>query len=177
MKISIIGPSGSGKTYLTNKLSDKYKLKHINLDYIFFKHVQDKNREAIQETVWRKNLKQVISENDWIIEGVNPINEIFDNADLIIFLRPILLVALSRQWKRYFTDAKQRKEHGFVNNLKLSRGLIKQYAEKEDLRKQNDPMYSRVSKLDRLMSRYKKKVRILRNKKEVSNFLDEKVLL
>jgi adenylate kinase family enzyme len=167
----IIGPSGSGKTYLAKKISEKLNIPHINLDYFFFKHVVDKKREEIPENEWRKNLDDLLVTDNWIIEGVNPIREVFNTADKIVFLNPPITIALFRQWKRYFTDPKQRKEHGFVNNLKLSRYLIKQYMQEEDKSKAEEPKYSRVTKINRILTEYKNKTIILENSHDVLRFL------
>lgn len=158
MKINIIGPTGSGKTFLAEKLSQKLKIPQVSLDYVLFKHTRDKHREELPENEWRANLLKLLGEKDWIIEGVNPIIEVFETADMIIYLRPSISTALFRQWKRYFTDPKQKKEHGFKNNLKLSQYLIRQYQQHEDKGKEDDPKYSRVKKLDRILKKYKEKV-------------------
>ncbi len=173
MKINIIGPSGSGKTTLSKKLSQTLNIEPINLDYVFFRHAKDKQREEITEKEWRQNLNSKLKTNNWIIEGVNPIIEVMDNADLIIYLRPSLKTALFRQWKRYVTDPKQRKEHGFKNNLKLSQYLVKQYKEEDDPEKYEDLKYVRVRKLDKLTEKYKNKVKILSNNSAIKKFLRE----
>ncbi|MBU1931621.1 hypothetical protein KJ965_02850 [Patescibacteria group bacterium] len=90
MKISIIGSSGSGKTYLARKLSEKYKIKHSNLDYVFFKHVVDKSRIELSEKEWKKNLDKLLEKDSWIIEGVNPLVEVLEKADKIIGLSKLL---------------------------------------------------------------------------------------
>ncbi len=171
MKTCVIGPSGGGKTYLATKLSEKLGISHINLDYVFYKHVVAKKREAIPEVEWKANLATIISQSSWIIEGVNPIKEVFDAADSIVYLRPSVIFALYRQWKRYFTDPKQRREHGFKNNLLLSKYLIMQYIEEPDATKMDDPKYSRVKKLDKVLQGYGDKVIVLKTKSDVASYL------
>lgn len=139
-------------------MSQKLKIPQVSLDYVLFKHTRDKHREELPENEWRANLTKLLEEDNWIIEGVNPITQIFETADIIIYLRPSISTALFRQWKRYFTDPKQRKEHGFRNNLRLSQYLIRQYLQDEDKSKADDPKYSRVKKLDRILEKYKEKV-------------------
>ena len=172
MRISIIGPSGSGKTYLAKKLSEKLKIKHTNLDYVFFKHVVDKSRVELPEAEWKRNLNKLIKEDDWIIEGVNPLKQVFGKADKIIYIRPSLLRALYSQWKRYFTDARQRSEHGFINNLILSRYLLRQYMQEPNPGEYKNPKYSRVKKIDKIVEDYKDKLILFRNRGEVNQFIE-----
>ena len=171
MRINIIGPSGSGKTYLAKKLSEKLKIKHTNLDYVFFKHVVDKSRIELPETQWKKNLNKLIKEDNWIIEGVNPLTQVFEKADKIIYLRPSVVKALYSQWKRYFTDARQRREHGLINNLKLSRYLLRQYMQEPNPSEYKNPKYSRVRKIDKIVEDYKDKLILFSNRNEVNQFI------
>lgn len=177
MKISVTGPSGAGKTFLAKELSIKYSLNHINLDYVFFKHVQGtKSQDLVNENERRKYLNDTIKENSWIIEGARPVIKVFDSSDLIIFLKPPALIALYHQWKRYFTDSAQRKEHGFINNIRLSKIIVKQYMEKEDISQNNDPLYSSVRKLERILKVYGNKVIVLKNRKDISRLLSSEKL-
>jgi len=175
MKICIIGPTGSGKTDLAKELSERYRIKHTNLDYVFFKHVVDKSRIELPEKKWKENLNKLVSDKNWIIEGVNPLIEVFEKADKIIYLRYSLLQALYSQWKRYFTDARQRKEHGFANNVKLTRYLLRQYLQEPDPKKYKNPKYSRVRKIDRMMEKYTSKLIKFTSRKEANMFI--KILL
>jgi len=170
-RIFVTGPSGSGKTFLAKKLSDTYGIPHTNLDYVLFRHTGDKHREEVPEREWKNKLKTIVKGKAWIIEGVNPIKEVMEAADKIIYLRLNIIDTLFSQWKRYFTDPIQRKEHGFINNLKLSGYLIKQHIEAEDLSKSDDPKYSRVKKTDRLLKDFAFKVVILKTRGEVNKFI------
>jgi adenylate kinase family enzyme len=159
MRISIIGPSSSGKTTLAKKLSQERKIPHYNLDYIFFEPIPGKkDRRELTEKEWTVKLSKILSEKDWIIEGVNPIKEVFEKADKIIYLKPPVLKSLFRQWKRYFSDPVQRREHGFFNNLKLSRFLLRQYFKGEDLSSLNNPKHARLKNVEKILERYRSKV-------------------
>lgn len=171
MKLYILGPTASGKTRLANMLSQKYNVEHISLDYIFFRHVKDKNRIELSESEWKKEISTISKRKGWIIEGVNPIGEILDQADEIVYLRPKFFTALFNQWKRYFSDPKQRKEHGFINNLKLTKYLVKQYFQNSDEAQMNNPKYSRVKKTDLLLKKYMGKTIRLESQKAVNSFI------
>lgn len=96
-RIYIVGPSASGKTYLAKIIASKYRIPNVNLDYIFYKHVVDKCREEVSEREWKSKLNKILKGKGWVIEGVNPINEVVERADKIIYLRPNLLSALRRR--------------------------------------------------------------------------------
>lgn len=171
-RIYVIGPSGSGKTYLAKVISKKLNIPHTNLDYVFYDHKVSKSRDEVEEKEWRRRLNELIKKDSWVIEGVNPINEVFEISDQIIFLRLNITHTLISQWKRYLTDEVQRREHGFINNLKLSRYLIKQHVEEENLLKSNDPKYFRIRKIDRILKDYPNKTLILNNRSEVNKFIE-----
>ncbi len=170
-RIYVIGPSGSGKTYLAKVISKQFDIPHTNLDYVFFDYKPSKTRDEVSEKEWRSRINKLIKEDSWVIEGVNPINEVFEIADQIIFLRLNIIETLVSQWKRYLTDEKQRREHGFINNLKLSRYLIKQQVEEENLMKSDDPKYFRIKKVDRILKSYSDKTLILKSRSEVNRFI------
>jgi adenylate kinase family enzyme len=170
-RIYVIGPSGSGKTYLAKVISKHFDIPHTNLDYVFFDHKVSKSREEVSDEEWRRRLNKLIKEDSWIIEGVNPINEVFELSDQIIFLRLNIIQTLMSQWKRYLTDEVQRREHGFINNLKLSKYLIKQHVGEEKLSKSNDPKYFRIRKVDRILKSYSDKSIVLKSRSEVNKFI------
>lgn len=170
-RIYVIGPSGSGKTYLVKVISKHFNIPHTNLDYVFFDHKVSKSRDEVSDEEWKRRLNKLIKEDSWVIEGVNPINEVFEIADQIIFLRLNITQTLVSQWKRYLTDEKQRREHGFINNLKLSRYLIKQHMEEENLLKSDDPKYFRIRKVDRILKSYPNKTLIFKSRSEVNKFI------
>jgi len=155
---------------LSKKLSEKTGLPVTNMDYLFYRHVKDKSRVEVPEIEWQKDLSNVLASKDWIIEGTRPVKVIFDEADKIVVLNPTVFMSLFRQWKRYCLDPIQRKQHGFKNNLKLSRGIIKQYFEKEDLTKSEDPTYYRISKVKRILKDYSTKVIYLNSSDSVTRF-------
>lgn len=159
MRINIIGPTSSGKTTLARKLSAEYKIPHYNLDYIFYEPIPGKkDRRELSESEWKGKLKEILKDKDWIIEGVNPIKEVFEKADKIVYLKPPIFKSLFRQWKRYFTDPVQRREHGFINNLKLSRFLFRQYFRPADLSSLDDPKHTRLKSVEISLKKYQHKV-------------------
>lgn len=157
MKINIIGTSGAGKTTLAKKIATEKGIPMYSLDTILHQKIKEKKGiEWRTEKEYKKKLSQILRQKNWIIEGVNPIPEVLNHADKIVWLKPSLFTALYRQWKRYVTDKKQRKEHGFINNIKLSQYIIKQH--REDIpEKDADFKFVRVKKLERILEPYMSK--------------------
>lgn len=114
-KIHIIGGPGSGKTYVAKKLE---KLTHLNaydLDKVFWDQSQNTYVRASEE-VRSQKLKDILSGDDWIVEGVyyKWLASSFNDADIIVILNPSVLI---RQWrilkrflKRKFLLGQFRKE-------------------------------------------------------------------
>jgi adenylate kinase family enzyme len=86
LRILIIGANGAGKTVLAEKLSSHYKIKHIDLDRIFWK------------PGWVKSTKEEFFENvkselslykEWIVDGnyYSNVGElVWKDANVIIWL-------------------------------------------------------------------------------------------
>ena len=88
MKIHIIGCSGTGKTYLARKLSKKYNIQHYDLDDIQWDNSADGYGLKMSVNKREELLKQILSQESWIIEGVYYawVTESFQRADVIYVL-------------------------------------------------------------------------------------------
>lgn len=172
MRIVIIGPSASGKSTLAKKISDKFNVPHIDLDYIFFKILPGKKRVLISPEKYIRVLNNNLKKESWIIEGVNPVAKAFQAADIIIFLRPSIITCLYRQWGRYFTDKRQREEHGFISNIRLSRFILKQYFSPEyAYLPEGNPPSLRLKKIWKHLKPYKDKVKVLKSNQDKRELL------
>lgn len=116
-KIFIIGTSGSGKSYLAKILSKKYKIKHFDLDDIFWENKYTKKRSEENKKEISKIIKQ---DKGWIFEGVftSFIKEIVNKTDEIIWLDINKNVLSYRILKRYFKNRKNPDET-FKSNYNL----------------------------------------------------------
>jgi adenylate kinase family enzyme len=68
-KIHIVGSTGSGKTYLARHLSEQLKIPYYELDNVMWSssiEMAGKNPPEIRD----KLLKDIISKESWIVEGV-----------------------------------------------------------------------------------------------------------
>lgn len=176
MKINIIGPSGTGKTTLAKYLSGRHDIKYHSLDYILYKIIKENGKRSKRmepsPEEYKREVGDIFKQKGWVVEGRYVIEEIIKEADTVILIKLNPLLSISRQWKRYFTDEAQRKNHGFVNNLRLSISIIKQFYGKEDLSRDKDLKYFRLSKAFRMLEKYKNKVRVINNQKQLSEFKD-----
>jgi adenylate kinase family enzyme len=103
IKIHIIGGAGSGKSYISALLSTKFNIPHYDLDDIFWDNEADVYGVKASEEQRDQKLKELVSHDSWIIEGVyrSWIEPSFSTADKIIVLMPPLSVQEARIWKRY----------------------------------------------------------------------------
>ncbi len=101
-KIHIIGGPGSGKTFSSTKLQALTNLNAYDLDKVFW----DQNKNAYvrsSEEHRAEKLSQVLSQENWIIEGVyyKWLADSFRDADLIVILNPPVLLRQWRIFKRF----------------------------------------------------------------------------
>ena len=97
-KILVVGANGSGKTTFANKLSLKLKIKHYELDSIFWK--PDWKESENEE--FRAKVDEVTQTDSWIIDGNYSRNQdlTIGRADTIIWLDVLYMKMLYRVTKR-----------------------------------------------------------------------------
>ena len=126
MKIHIIGGPGSGKSFLAEKLSKELGISHFDLD-----DLQWDNKSAsygVKRSPEERDrlLNDVLSHNDWIIEGVYYAwcQQCFADADRIYVLNVPRYKYRYRIIRR-FVRRKLGLEKGKKENLKSLRELLK----------------------------------------------------
>ena len=161
-KIYIFGGTGSGKTTLAKRLSNKLKIPYHSTDDFIYKGDWESKYSENQRD---KKLKEFIKKKKWIIEGVHKEDWIlpaFTKADIVIMLslpRYILLTRiLKREIKRKFQ--KKSRETNLKETLKLMK-WANVYKNDNFIHHQN------------LIKNHKKEVIILKNKKQIKQFLGD----
>jgi adenylate kinase family enzyme len=162
-KIYILGTAGSGKTYLAKKLSYKFKIKHYDLDDIYWSCKYSKKRDKREMKI---KLNSLIKNKKWIIEGVygSWIESAIKKADLVIWLDIPFRVLSWRIFKRHFTRLNKKNPESFKDTL----GLIK-YARKYKIENHSSSYKSHKD----LLERNKIQFVILKSRKEIEKFLKE----
>ena len=89
MKIHIIGGPGSGKTFLAEKLSKELGIPHYDLDELQWDNHADTYGVKRDPEERERLLRDLLKQNDWIIEGVYYAwcQQCFVDADRIYLLR------------------------------------------------------------------------------------------
>lgn len=125
-KIRIVGGSGSGKSYLAKRLGKLTKIPVTHLDeynYDFSKNdrFDDKNKRSKEDFL--KLCRKAEAKKSWIIDGgyFGRTKKSLDDADIIIYLRPLTIVRLYNIWRRYFKRLFKGQNEGFLNVLSLTR--------------------------------------------------------
>lgn len=161
MKICIVGPSCVGKTTLSKRLAKKLKVPAFDLDKVFidFEFLKKtKQFRFVSSLVYKDRIEKILSRKGWVIEGVFPVEKVFEKADAIVFLIRPVWVPLLWQWKRYLTDGSQRRDFGFKNNWILSKDIVRQYLQKKGLEKTGDPTFFNLFKTSQMLKKYKRKI-------------------
>lgn len=159
-KIFIIGGPGSGKTYLAKKLSEKLKIKHYDLDNIFWKRKYDIKRDEKEKI---RLINKILKTKKGIIEGVYTsewIRKLYKKTDLVILLDIKLPRLIFRILKRLFKDKENKR------NLKGTLGLIK-FAKRYRSKKFDKGHQKHLE----LINKHKPNIIILKNKRQIKGFI------
>jgi len=110
-RILIIGASGTGKNWLSEKLSETFKIKFYDLDDIAWEKKYSKKRDKKERIIM---VNKIIKEKKWIIAGAGNsyLGEMPKKADLIIVLKSHLVRELyKRHIKRNLKGEKNKLKH------------------------------------------------------------------
>ena len=126
MKIHIIGGPGSGKSFLAEKLSKELDISHFDLDDLQWDNKSASYGVKRSPDERDRLLNNVLSHNDWIIEGVYYAwcQQCFADADRIYVLNVPRYKYRYRIIRR-FVRRKLSLEKGKKENLKSLRELLK----------------------------------------------------
>lgn len=159
----IIGSPGSGKTTFAIKLAKKLNLPLIHLDYYYHQSKFDYYNNLED---WRLKVKELSSEEKWIIDGNYSLD--FDirakRADCIIFMKCSRYKAVYRVLKRHITQGgKRRAEMPSDWTEKFQRGFLKYVW---NFNKKELPRMYKVTETNK-----NKEIIILKNSKQARKYL------
>ncbi|EEL22595.1 topology modulation protein [Bacillus toyonensis] len=162
-KIILIGSGGSGKSTLAKQLGNKLNIKVHHLDALFWKA----NWEGVPREEQRKVQKNLIKEEEWIIDGNygGTMDLRLNAADTIIFLDIHRTICVYRAFKRIVQYRnKTRPDMGAGCEERLDLQFFKWIWEYPNKKKP-----AILKKLDQLSKG--KEVIILKSPNEVKRFL------
>jgi len=160
MKISIVGPCSGGKTTFSKKMGERLGIEAVNLDeiYVDYKNITPDNVSFNSESKIKTELEKIFKKESWIIEGIYPIEEGFEKADVIIFICRPFLLTLFWQWKRFFVSKEERTRFGFRQNLALTLIIWHQYFGREERFRCVGYDYPTIQCFNSVLKKYKNKV-------------------
>lgn len=162
-KIHIIGSIGSDKTTLAKKLSLESGIPYFELDNVVWKRLISGDIKQSSNDRDEK-LNDIIELNHWIVEGVHHkwVAKSFEEADTILFLDTKLSVRRFRIIKRFILQKFGCESSNYKPTLKILKAL---YSYNTFFEHKSKPEIFRVLNL------YNYKLVIIKNKKELKNFL------
>lgn len=167
-RIFILGTVGSGKSTLARKLSEKLKIKHYDLDDIFWTSKFNKKRSGKERA---RRLSNLIKKDRWIVEGVYAdwIEKGIKRSNLVILLKVPFNVLFYRITKRTINKEKSKLkgEARYKENFKDYLGLVKAaFRYNIDI----NPKHG-YSKHKELVGKHKVSFVVIRNNRELNKLL------
>ncbi len=161
-RIYILGTAGSGKTVLAKEISHAFKIRHYDLDNLFWVRKYDKKRNEKD----RKKLLKIICKNkQWVIEGVYAswVDDAIKKSDLVIWL-DISRHTITWRIIRRFLKRRQKHKESWKDLITLIK-YVRNY------RKKDQP--AGYYKHKELIDKHKVDFVHIKTKKELNNFIHE----
>lgn len=162
-RIHILGTPGSGKTFLAKKLSNTLRIKHYDLDDIFWKR---KYNEKRKENERNKLLDKICKGKRWIIEGAYSswVEKSIKGSDLVIWIDMPFHTLMWRIFGRYFKRRKQKRQENWKDILALAK-YVRNY------KRDNQP--AGYYKHKELIEKHKVDFVYIKSKKELDGFFKD----
>lgn len=125
MKILIIGAVGSGKSTLARKLSNRYNIRHYEIDSIV--HDDNNNGKKRTEAEQYDIIMEMNKEESWIIEGTlrKHLYYLLDLAENIILVDTPLYKRKIRIFTRYIKQKLHIEKCNYIPNKELLKQMYK----------------------------------------------------
>ena len=166
MKIAILGYTGAGKSTLARRIGEKYDIPVLHLDKVNY----TKNWK-IRDIHESKEIVEDFLENEsWVIDGNYSKLEQdrrVEEADIIIFLDFPRFECLKRAYKRYKENIGKTREDVAPGNTEKFDFIFIKWILIDGRNKEHRERYHKICE------KYKDKVVICRNEKEVEKVYNE----
>lgn len=126
-RIRIIGGPGCGKTYISNALSEKFKIPTYDLDDIYWCNEKKSYNIKADPKIRDKTLLNILKKKEWIIEGVygDWTRASFKDADVIIIIQSNKFIRSWRIIKRYIRRRVNLEKNNKKESWSSFLGLLK----------------------------------------------------
>jgi len=165
MRISIIGQSSSGKSTLARKISEKLNIPHIHMDRFWFESgvtkLKPNDKEGMEKVraYIKENVENFIKQDSWVSDGwyhkVQPM--ISERADQILFLDIPLYRRLFNHLQRIFKPGRH-KELTMWDEFKFFYEIVYR-------------TFAKGPKMRQFIQEHSDKAKILRNYKEIDEYI------
>lgn len=165
MKIAVLGYSGSGKSTTTKYLGELFHIPFLYMDTAYWaENWQERDREEALALV-----SEFMKKDDWIMDGNYSSllqKERLEQADYIIYMAFSRWVCLWRVLKRYLQNRNKSREsiaEGCIEKIDLEFIWWVLYAGRTKKKKK---------KYKEMVERYRDKVIVLKNQRQLDEFLN-----
>lgn len=168
-KIAVFGKPGSGKSTLSKNLASATGIRLYALDSIVYK----KNGDLVERETYDKAHENILSSENWIIDGFGPIDSFYRRlnvADTLIYIDLPYIVSYWLVTKRLLKGLVVKPE-GWPDGSSVLKGSLESYKVLKLCPKfWNDSFMQQLEKLSANKSLY-----VIRSMSELNNFVDKNV--
>lgn len=171
-KVAVFGKPANGKSTLSKRLASATGIKLYALDSILY----EQNGQEIDRESYEEAHENIISSEEWIIEGFGPINSLnsfhrcLEEADTLIYIELPYLVTYWLVTKR-FIKGLVKKPEGWPDGSSILKGTLNSYRVlKLCPRFWNNGFLQKLEKLSANKTLY-----VIRSISELNNFIEENV--
>lgn len=168
-KIAVFGKPGSGKSTLSKNLASATGIRLYALDAI----VYNKNGDLVDRETYDRAHENILSSENWIIDGFGPIDSFYRRlnvADTLIYIDLPYIVSYWLVSKRLLKGLVVKPE-GWPDGSSVLKGSLESYKVLKLCPKfWNDSFMQQLEKLSVNKSLY-----VIRSMSELNNFIDKKL--
>lgn len=139
-RIVVIGESCSGKTTMATRLSNAFKIKHVELDALFW----EPNWKEAKDEVFKARVTEELKAGSWVVDGnyTSLVRDIvWPMADTIVWLNPplhkilyrLFIRSFARSWKgeRLWGHSRETLANSLFSRNSLLVWILKTHARRE----------------------------------------------